>query len=157
MNDPFVDLIFNELMKRDLDMTEKELRRFSKRCLNGCRIYIKSNDIIDEDDHILNLKVNYLLMKLDKKLIEKITMDDTIRVKDVLNTTIYETHPELKVEREELMSKVVDSNSYSCSLYTCPRCKKKEHTYREIQTRALDEPKSVKCLCLVCGQKFGIS
>ena len=157
MNDPLVEFIFEELKEKDTDLTEKELKKFSKRCLKGCKIYIKNNNINDEEDHILNLKINFLILKLDKKIINKIINNENVRIKDVLNAHIYETHLELKTQRDSLMGKIVDINSYSCNLYQCPRCKAREHSYKEIQTRCLDEPKTIKCICLVCGMKFGIS
>ena len=78
------------------------------------------------------------MLKLDKNIINLIVVEKTIRIKDLLYKDIYETNDTLKQEQEILLSKVVDNNNYSCSLYRCPRCKAREHTYREVQTRSID-------------------
>ena len=40
------------------------------------------------------------------------------------------------------------------SLHKCPRCKKRRHTVKESQRRAIDEPTTVKCCCLECGMNW---
>ena len=40
------------------------------------------------------------------------------------------------------------------SLYACPNCHKRNHTYRERQVRALDEGSTITCRCLECGTTF---
>ncbi|WRY69414.1 pI243L [African swine fever virus] len=39
-------------------------------------------------------------------------------------------------------------------LYKCPNCKQRMCTYREVQTRALDEPSTIFCTCKKCGHEF---
>lgn len=153
----YIELVRDSLNELDTDLSDKELRKLSKRCVKACQIYIKDNYIDDNDNNILNLKLNYLILKLDKNIINLIVVEKTIRIKDLLYKNIYETNDTLKQEQDILLSKVVDNNNYSCNLYKCPRCKARKHTYREVQTRSIDEPKSVKCICLVCGMKFSIS
>ena len=127
---------------------------YHKRCFRSCRNYIRDNDINDPNHLILLTKINFLIYKLDIEQISNI-LEKRYRVKDVINSTTYQTNINLKREHESILSKsVVDTNA--CNLYTCPRCKKREHTYREVMTRALDEPRSVKCICLICGYRFGV-
>ncbi len=40
------------------------------------------------------------------------------------------------------------------SLYACPRCRKRNHTYRLVQVGAADEASSFFCTCLECGENF---
>lgn len=40
------------------------------------------------------------------------------------------------------------------NLFRCPNCKMNECTYRQVQTRSLDEPATIFCTCLKCGQTF---
>ena len=40
------------------------------------------------------------------------------------------------------------------SLFTCGRCKKKECTYYQLQTRSADEPMTTFVSCLICGNKW---
>lgn len=154
--DEYITLIYDTLKQKNVDcLNDKELRKFSKRCLNGCGIYIKSVDTQDNEG-LLAMKVDFLLLKLDNSIVKKIEKDKTVRIKQLLTTSLYDTNNQLKLEQEEILSKMTNVNANSCNLYTCPRCKKKEHTYREVMTRALDEPRSVKCVCLVCGYKFNV-
>ena len=53
---------------------------------------------------------------------------------------------ELRVQKDEELQ--------ACSLYECPRCRARKHTYREVQQRAIDEPTNVKCTCLQCGFRW---
>ena len=39
-------------------------------------------------------------------------------------------------------------------LYTCPRCKKKRCSWREVQMRSCDEPATIRCRCLECDHEF---
>ena len=38
--------------------------------------------------------------------------------------------------------------------YTCGRCKKKECTYYQMQTRSADEPMTTFVTCLNCGKRW---
>jgi transcription elongation factor S-II len=134
---------------------EKEAKYLTKRCIKAVRYNISSNNIQDPDDNILSLKLDFLYKKLTPEIIEQLNNNE-LRVKNLLSMDIYDIDKDLKSYKEFLSSKVVQDNTTKCSIYTCPRCKAKEHTYREIQTRSIDEPKSVKCTCLICGFKFGV-
>ena len=133
-----------------------DFEKFCKRCLRACKFYIRDNDISDPNSLILITKIDFLLIKMNLEMVYGIIYKNKYRVKDVLNKNVYEVNNELKKEREELLNKIVDSNVNSCSLYRCKRCGKKEHTYREVIARSLDEPPIVKCVCLVCGYKFNV-
>jgi DNA-directed RNA polymerase subunit M/transcription elongation factor TFIIS len=38
--------------------------------------------------------------------------------------------------------------------YVCPRCKVRDQTIEEKQTRSLDESSTIKCVCNNCGKKW---
>lgn len=40
------------------------------------------------------------------------------------------------------------------TLYQCPKCKERDCTYREVQTRSLDESATIYCTCNVCDSRF---
>jgi DNA-directed RNA polymerase subunit M/transcription elongation factor TFIIS len=40
------------------------------------------------------------------------------------------------------------------ALYPCPQCKAKNCTYQEHHTRSPDEPKTIQCTCLECGNRY---
>lgn len=151
------DYIYVGLKTKKIEsLTDGELRLFSKRCLRSCELYIR--DVCDSHENcnegVLMTKIHFLLLKLDDSIVRKIVKDKTLRIKTVLMTPIYDINDELKIEREDILNKVTSVDSNSCNLYTCPRCKKSEHTMREVMTRAIDEPRTVKCTCLVCGAHF---
>ena len=39
-------------------------------------------------------------------------------------------------------------------MWTCPGCKARKSTYREVQDRSADEPPSIYCKCMVCHMRF---
>lgn len=39
-------------------------------------------------------------------------------------------------------------------MWTCPGCKARKSTYREVQDRSPDEPPSIYCKCMVCHMRF---
>jgi DNA-directed RNA polymerase subunit M/transcription elongation factor TFIIS len=41
-----------------------------------------------------------------------------------------------------------------CKAYVCPKCKKNETTYREVQTRSADEPGTFFIECVKCGHSW---
>lgn len=152
----YIDHIYTTLQEKKITcLTDRELKKFAKRCLNGCDKYLQSINETDNEG-LLGMKIDFLLLKLDNIIIQKIVKDETLRIKQILSTTLYETNDDLKIKQEELLSKTTNVSANSCSLYTCPRCKARDHTYREVMTRALDEPRSVKCVCQVCGFKFNV-
>jgi len=53
--------------------------------------------------------------------------------------------------RLRLDQKVEEKTS---SLFPCPRCRKKRHTYRQVQIGAGDEPSTIMCTCLECGFNY---
>lgn len=50
-----------------------------------------------------------------------------------------------------LRQKVVQKTS---TLFACPRCKQRKHTYRQVQIGAADEPSTFMCTCVECGENF---
>jgi len=138
---------------QSLTETDK-FNEFCKRCLRACKIYIKENEIDDPDNTILTMKLDFLLQKIDIEVLYNIIIEKTVRVKNIINSDIYDINKKLKREKNDLMSKIVDVSANSCSLYKCLRCGAKKHTYKEVVARSLDEPVIVKCECLVCGMKF---
>jgi DNA-directed RNA polymerase subunit M/transcription elongation factor TFIIS len=39
-------------------------------------------------------------------------------------------------------------------LFKCPRCRERNHTYRQVQIGASDEPATIMCTCKTCGENF---
>jgi DNA-directed RNA polymerase subunit M/transcription elongation factor TFIIS len=134
---------------------EKKSKKLTTRCIKACTNYITCNNISDPNDYTLSLKLDYLYHKLNDDTIAKI-LNDEMRVKDLLYNDIFALDADLKNHKEFLSSKIAPSNANSCNFYTCPRCKAKDHTYREIVCRSIDEPRCVKCVCNVCNLKYSV-
>lgn len=139
----------------DIIDNEKKSKKLTTRCIKACHNYITCNYINDPNQYILSLKLDYLYHKLNKETITKI-LNDEIRVKNLLSDSIFELDAGLKNHKEFLLSKIAPSNANSCNFYTCPRCKARDHTYREVQTRCIDEPRSIKCVCNCCNLKYSV-
>ena len=142
------------LKAKNFNIDEKELKALTKRLMKATTYYLESNDIADPDQLIQESKMDFLLIKIDDVLLQKILYQKTVRIKDLLNATVYEINKELKMRHQELLSKIVATDSFSCNIYRCKRCKQRNHTMREFQSRSIDEPKSVKCNCLSCGYSW---
>ncbi len=60
-----------------------------------------------------------------------------------------------KAERDvvahRLNQKVDEKTS---TLFACPRCHKRNHTYRQVQIGAGDEPSTFMCTCKECGENY---
>lgn len=134
---------------------DSEAQKLSRRAIRACNNYIKCNSIQDPYGFILSSRIDNLCNKLNRDTITKI-INNELRMKDLILTDIYDIDESLKNMKIHLTNKLAPANASSCNLYRCPRCKAKDHTYREVQKRAIDEPSSIKCVCNVCGMRFCI-
>lgn len=73
------------------------------------------------------------------------------------------THQDLVPERWEgmiLLKKEKDENRYAPKIeantdnYTCRKCKSKECSYYQLQTRSADEPMTTFVTCISCGNRW---
>jgi DNA-directed RNA polymerase subunit M/transcription elongation factor TFIIS len=53
--------------------------------------------------------------------------------------------------RRRLDQKVCEKTS---ALFACPRCHKRNHTYRQVQIGSGDEPSTFMCTCKECGNNY---
>ena len=117
--------------------------------------HIKNNEIADPHKCIFSTKLDGLVSKLNEETVVAIESGE-MRVKDLLLKDIYEVDPNLRELSRYYHDRLTDTTTSSCRIYTCPRCKKSDHTYTTVQRRALDEPSTVVCHCNVCGFRFSI-
>ena len=60
-----------------------------------------------------------------------------------------------KAVRDEVMIRVNQKiDEKTSSLFACPRCHKRNHTYRQVQIGAGDEPSTFMCTCKECGENY---
>ena len=57
-----------------------------------------------------------------------------------------------KNKREKMLYEVCKETV--SSMFTCGRCKKKECTYYQLQTRSADEPMTTFVTCTNCGKRW---
>jgi DNA-directed RNA polymerase subunit M/transcription elongation factor TFIIS len=59
-------------------------------------------------------------------------------------------------EEEEEENKNKNEKQFTCTLYECPKCGKKESCCKVVQTRATDEGMTCKLEC-ICGKTWTVS
>lgn len=96
-----------------------------------------------DNEFIITIKKDNILNNLNKENI-RLLYDDITTLKDIA-----ELEDDVQDIRKQTASEVE-----ACTLYECPRCGAKKHTYHEVQQRSLDEPTNIKCNCLQCGFKW---
>ena len=85
--------------------------------------------------------------------------DDSIKPHMVAFMTHQELCPKKWAELIDIKTKR-DKNKFESTIaastdaFTCRKCKSKECTYYQMQTRSADEPMSTFVSCLVCGNNF---
>jgi DNA-directed RNA polymerase subunit M/transcription elongation factor TFIIS len=57
-----------------------------------------------------------------------------------------------KTKRDRTLYEI--NKEMATDIYTCGRCKKKECTYYQLQTRSADEPMTTFVTCLNCGKRW---
>ena len=60
-----------------------------------------------------------------------------------------------KAERDAVLHRLNQKvEEKTSSLFACPRCHKRNHTYRQIQIGSGDEPSTFMCTCKECGENY---
>jgi hypothetical protein len=60
-----------------------------------------------------------------------------------------------KAERDSVMRRCNQTiEEKTSSLFACPRCHKRNHTYRQLQIGASDEISTFMCTCKECGENY---
>ena len=69
-----------------------------------------------------------------------------------MNPIQWKDRIERKIKRDRL--KFTNNVKASTDMFTCNKCKSKQCTYYEMQTRSADEPTTVFVTCLNCGKNW---
>jgi transcription elongation factor S-II len=59
---------------------------------------------------------------------------------------------DIKSKRDRMLYEI--NKEMATDMYTCGRCKKKECSYYQLQTRSADEPMTTFVTCLNCGKRW---
>lgn len=100
----------------------------------------------------------WINMKTNKTFLEKIKNNELLS-EDVGNLTHQQMCPE---GWKDLIDKKIerDNNTFNADIkgaskaFKCGRCKKRETTYYQLQTRSADEPMTTFVTCLNCGKNW---
>ena len=139
--------IYNYSIKkaRENYITRKwENKKFKSLYINKC-ISIYSN--LKKDTYIEN-----------KMLLNKI-QNNEIKTKELANLKNHEIFPEYwkekideKMKRDQLLYEMKPTSMTDA--FMCRKCKKRECSYYEVQTRSADEPMTVFVTCLNCKSRW---
>ena len=105
-------------------------------------------------DRLRTVYINIQKCELKTKILEK-----KIKAHEIA----FMTHQEMAPEKwQQLMDdkKIRDENRYAPKLeastdnFTCRKCKSKECSYYQLQTRSADEPMTTFVTCIKCGTRW---
>ncbi len=114
--------------------------------------------------YINKMRQLYLYFKKDSYLNlsknSENVMQDPEKLKNIAFIRYQDLCPEkwalLKEDMAILDDRMVQSNKnvQTSDLFTCPKCKGKKCTFREVQTRSCDESATIFVDCVDCGNSF---
>jgi transcription elongation factor S-II len=105
-------------------------------------------------DRLRSIYFNLKDESLRKRILEK-----SVKAHEIAFMTHQIMCP-LKWEKMLADKKIRDENKYSTKIeastdsYTCRKCKSKECTYYQMQTRSADEPMTTFVTCIPCGNRW---
>lgn len=115
-----------------------------------------------ENDYFVDLYINKLrsiFANINSEYILKQLNNKSIKIHELAFMTHQQLQPQLW---EKLIEdkKIRDQNKYTLKIeastdnFTCWKCKSKQCTYYQMQTRSADEPMTTFVTCLSCGQRW---
>ena len=103
-----------------------------------------------------NLKSNSYVN--NKSFVERVKKNE-IKTKDIANLKNHEVFPEywkekidIKMKRDQMLFEMKPESMTDAFL--CKKCRKRECSYYEVQTRSADEPMTVFVTCLNCKTRW---
>lgn len=132
-----------DLAEQIEDHIYKEFRNTDQKYKNRVRSRVANL----KDDRNPDLRLNVLRGIISTERIAK--MDSTEMASN-----------EMKQLREKITKEMIQEHQISLSggtqtdLIKCPKCKKSNVTYNQVQTRSADEPMTTFCLCNECGKRW---
>ena len=133
---------YDSAVKNSIDVSW-ENSYFSKIYLNKC-VSLFAN--LDSSSYLNNSRLKERLLSGEFKAFDLAEMD---RVR-----LFPEIWKKLLDEKQKSKFKYKKDKGGATSKFKCSRCKKRECSYFELQTRSADEPMTVFVTCLNCGKRW---
>ena len=114
-----------------------------------------------DNKHFVLIYMNHLrsiLNNLNSKLIEEVN-NESLQAHKIA----FMTHQEIDHDRWSKLIEIKfkrDKNKFEVNMaaatdtITCRKCKQKQCTYYQMQTRSADEPMTTFCQCILCGNRW---
>jgi DNA-directed RNA polymerase subunit M/transcription elongation factor TFIIS len=86
-------------------------------------------------------------------------IDGKIKAKKVGYIKSYDLVPSNKEKIKKMRALLINNEEKDINyttIYTCPKCKKREGISRKIQNRGLDEGYSIRVECINCGLEYNV-
>ena len=108
---------------------------------------------------VYNDRLRTIYTNIKEPYLKQLIIERKVRAHEVA----YMTHQEMNPEKWEKLlrdKKIRDENRYitkieaSTDNYTCRKCKSKECSYYQLQTRSADEPMTTFVTCIPCGNRW---
>jgi len=159
--------VFRENVRAKLDTLLPDTtmtKNLEKGIYNYCIQEATARQIVKKWDNIY-----FTHLYLDKLRSVFCNLKRTEIVEKLMNKTIkpheltFMTHQELMPEKWERLikdKKIREENIYAPKLeastdgFTCRKCKSKECSYYQLQTRSADEPMTTFVTCITCGNRW---
>ena len=136
---------------------EKGIHNWALKEANNKKVVKKWDNAFFVQIYLDHLRSIYNNLK-NKKLVQMV-LNSEIKAHEIA----FMTHQEMSPEKWEALIKaksIRDKNKFEQNIesmtdtFTCRKCKGKQCTYYQLQTRSADEPMSCFCQCILCGNRW---
>jgi len=124
----------------------------------------KDRNVVKKWDNIYFTHLYFDRLRTVLTNLKNPNLRDKIETKEIkAHELAFMSHQEMMPERWQKMvdeKKIRDKNRYAPKLeastdnFTCRKCKSKECSYYQLQTRSADEPMTTFVTCLPCGNRW---
>lgn len=153
-------IIHNSIKSKNIEKSiynftiqESKTRKIVRKWDNKFFVLIYTNKF-----HSIWMNMNDTSYVGNKSFINRVKSGE-IKTKDIAFMTHHEIYPEIwkelidaKIERDKY--KFEDDKRGATSEFKCRKCKQRECSYYQLQTRSADEPMTTFVTCLNCGNNW---
>ena len=146
--------------EKDANNLEKGIHNWSLKEATNKKVVKKWDNPFFVQIYLDHLRSIYNNLKNDRLI--KMVVDGEIKSHEIA----FMAHHEMMPERWETLIKaksIRDKNKFEQNIesmtdtFTCRKCKSKQCTYYQQQVRSSDEPMTIFCQCISCGNRWKTS